>query len=94
MCLAVGRYEGHDEYFGAMAERMAPLDEWQFTVTTLTTNERDRAALVSFHLVGSRQGVDVETGGHHMIRLDEEGRILEGWGFTEDHDALDRFSSA
>jgi hypothetical protein len=29
-----------------------------------------------------------------MVRLDEQGRIAEGWGFTGDQDALDRFFSA
>jgi hypothetical protein len=29
-----------------------------------------------------------------MIRLNAEGRIVEGWGFTQDQDALDDFFSA
>jgi hypothetical protein len=33
-------------------------------------------------------------GGYHMIRLNEEGRIAEGWGFVEDQDVLDDFFSA
>jgi hypothetical protein len=32
--------------------------------------------------------------GHHMVRLDAGGRIVEGWGFTDDQDALDAFFSA
>jgi ketosteroid isomerase-like protein len=89
-----GAYRGPDEYFGTMVERMAPLDEWRFEVTGLETNERDRAALVAFHVVGRRRGVRIDTDGHHMIRLDDAGRIVEGWGFTADQAALDAFFAA
>jgi hypothetical protein len=36
----------------------------------------------------------VEMDGYHMIRLDQQGRIVEGWGFVEDQDALVAFFSA
>jgi ketosteroid isomerase-like protein len=50
-----GIYRG-DEYFDIMPQRMAPLDEWTIVVRDILTNERDRAALVAFHLVGIRRG--------------------------------------
>jgi uncharacterized protein len=89
-----GVYRGADEYFGTMVERMGPLDEWRIVVGDIFTNERDRAALVSFHLVGSRRGVDIDMDGFHIVRLDEDGLIIEGWGFASDQSALDRFFSA
>jgi hypothetical protein len=46
-----------------MVERIGPLDEWRIVVGDIFTNERDRAALVSFHLVGSRRGVEVDMDG-------------------------------
>jgi uncharacterized protein len=89
-----GAYRGAEEYFGTMVERMGPLDEWRIVVGDILTNERDRAALVSFHLAGSRRGVDVDIDGFHLVKLDEDGLILEGWGFTKDQDALDAFFDA
>jgi ketosteroid isomerase-like protein len=89
-----GAYRGHQEYFRTMVERMNPLDEWAITVKEILTNQNDSAALVAFHLSGSRKGKQVDMGGYHMIRLNEEGRIAEGWGFVEDQDVLDDFFSA
>ena len=88
-----GPYRGED-YFTLMPARMAPLDEWTFELTQVLTNERDRAALAMFHLIGRRRGVSIDTDGAHMLRLDEAGRVIEGWGFTADQATLDRFFSA
>jgi hypothetical protein len=55
---------------------------------------RDNAALVALHLVGSRRGRRIDMDGHHMIRLNDEGLVIEGWGFVEDQAALDEFFSA
>ena len=87
-----GRYQA-DDYFTTMPERMAPLDEWRITPKRILFNEKDNAALVEFHLNGSRKGRRVEMAGYHMIRLTDEGKIAEGWGFTGDQDALDEFFS-
>lgn len=89
-----GAYRGTKEYFGTMVERMDPLDDWTISVGDVLTNEKDNAALVAFHLKGSRKGNRVEMDGYHMIRLNAEGKIVEGWGFTQDQDALDDFFSA
>jgi hypothetical protein len=77
-----------------MPARMGPLDRWSVAVTDVMANQKDDAALVAFHLEGSRRGRTVDLDGFHMIRLDEAGRIVEGWGFTVDQDALDDFFSA
>jgi ketosteroid isomerase-like protein len=89
-----GEYRGADQFFGTMVERMAPLDEWTIRVLDVTTNEKDCAALVAFRLTGSRRGRRIETSGHHMVRFDDEGKVREGWGFTENQAALDEFFSA
>ena len=88
-----GTYRG-DEYFQTMPTRMAPLDDWRITVGDILTNERDRAALVRFHLVGARRGILISMDGYHVVRLDQDGRIGEGWGFTADQDRLDAFFRA
>ncbi|GLZ31861.1 ketosteroid isomerase [Lentzea sp. NBRC 105346] len=88
-----GEYRGED-YFTTMPQRMGPLDEWRFTVTDVETNERDRVALVAVHVTGERRGVRIDMDGHHVIRLDESGRVAEGWGFVADQDALDDFFRA
>ncbi len=89
-----GEYRGAAAYFETMAGRMAPLDEWAFSLRGVVVNEGDRAAMVSFDVVGLRKGRRIAMAGCHMIRLDAEGRIAEGWGFTEDQAALDAFFSA
>ena len=89
-----GVYRGAEEYFQTMPGRMSPLDDWRFTVGRIEVNERDNAALVAVHLVGARRGRRIDMDGHHMIRLNDEGLVIEGWGFVEDQAALDEFFSA
>ena len=88
-----GEYRG-EAYFTTMLDRMAPLDAWGITVHDVLVNERALTAVVAFHLVGDRRGVHVELDGFHLVRLDAAGRIVEGWGFTADQDALDAFFHA
>jgi len=88
-----GEYRGED-YFTLMPSRMAPLDEWRFSLTGVMVNEKSRAAVVHFAVDGLRRGKRIAIEGAHMIRLDESGRIVEGWGFTKDQAALDDFFSA
>ncbi len=90
-----GPYRGIQEYFETMPARMAPLDEWRISPSTVLVNERDLTALVAFRATGLRRGVAVDMGGYHLIRLDAEGqRIVEGWGFADNQDALDEFFRA
>jgi ketosteroid isomerase-like protein len=88
-----GVYRGPDDYFGTMIGRMAPLDEWSFKLTGIATNQQANAALASVRLIGLRKGKRIDMHGYHMIRLDHHGKIVEGWGFTEDQDTLDDFFS-
>jgi hypothetical protein len=88
-----GEYRGAD-YFDVMPTRMAPLDDWHMDVLDVLVNERASAAVVRFHLRGRRRGRVVDLDGCHLIRLDEAGRVLEGWGFTDDQAELDAFFSA
>lgn len=89
-----GMYRGKQEYLGTMVDRMQPLDEWVVTVEQVLVNEKDRAALVRFHLDGLRKERRVAMEGYHLVRLDDQGLVVEGWGFTEDQAALDEFFSA
>ena len=89
-----GVYSGAKEYFEDMPSKMAPLDDWRFQVKDVMVNARDRAALVHLHLNGSRKGKTVDMDGYHMVRLDDQGRVREGWGFVNDQQALDDFFSA
>ena len=88
-----GPYRGED-YFTLMPRRMAPLEEWRFTVKDVMVNEMDRAALVRFHVVGRRRGRTIDQDGAHMVRLGPDGRVTEGWGFAENQLSLDAFLSA
>jgi uncharacterized protein len=89
-----GAFRGADEYFGAMPALMEPLTEWRIEPRRVMVNERDRTVLVSFRMHGLRRGVGVDMNGFHVLKLDEEGLIREGWGFAEDQDSLDAFFSA
>jgi hypothetical protein len=44
-------------------------------------------------LKGERKGKTVDLFGGHLMRV-ENGKVVEGWGFTNDQDALDEFFSA
>jgi ketosteroid isomerase-like protein len=88
-----GAYRGPDEYFGTMVERMGPLDEWSFELTDVVTNEKDNAALTTVHIKGQRKGKRIDMAGHHMIRLNKDGKVVEGWGFVERQNTLDDFFS-
>ena len=50
--------------------------------------------VATFHLKGERRGRQVDLRGAHIMRLNEQGQVVEGWGFTDNQDALDDFFSA
>jgi ketosteroid isomerase-like protein len=87
-----GEYRGADAYFEVMPERMAPLTTWDLALGDFMVNG-DRVT-VTFTLTGERKGVRVELRGAHHFRLNDAGQVAEGWGFTNDQDALDTFFSA
>jgi ketosteroid isomerase-like protein len=87
-----GDYRGFDEYTRVMPSRMAPLARWDFTLESVMVNGLH--VMATFHLQGERKGKTVNLSGGHLFRLTPDGKVAEGWGFTDDQDALDAFFSA
>jgi hypothetical protein len=50
--------------------------------------------MTTLRVQGERKGQVIDLRGGHLMRLSDEGKVLEGWGFTDDQDALDEFFSA
>lgn len=75
-----------------MPSRMRPLTLWDFSLEDVMVN-RD-LVMTTWRLQGERKGKMVDLRGGHLLRLNAEGKIVEGWGFTDDQDALDDFFSA
>ena len=75
-----------------MPARMAPLDRWDFDLQDILVN--GDYAVTTWQLKGERKGRRVDLRGAHILRFDEQGHVVEGWGFTSDQDALDEFFSA
>ena len=86
-----GEYRGQ-AYFQVMPARMAPLDRWDFDVQSIMVN--GDYVVTHLALKGERKGITIETMGGHILRFDENDKIVEGWGFTEMQDALDEFFKA
>jgi ketosteroid isomerase-like protein len=86
-----GEYRGFDEYMNLMPQRMAPLTRWDFTLDDVMVNGDYVTAI--FRVQGERNGKRINVRGSHLMRLDDDGRIAEGWGFTSDQDAVDHFFS-
>ncbi|MGZ9235244.1 MAG: nuclear transport factor 2 family protein [Anaerolineales bacterium] len=87
-----GDYHGFREYTELMPSRMAPLTSWGFEVHDIMVNGNYVVATIS--LKGERRGKKVDLRGAHIMRMNEQGQVVEGWGFTSDQDALDAFFSA
>ncbi len=87
-----GEYRGFDEYTRTMPARMAPLSRWDFELEDVMVNGYH--VVTTFSLRGERKGKHVNLRGAHIMRLNDAGQIVEGWGFTSDQDALDDFFSA
>jgi ketosteroid isomerase-like protein len=86
-----GEYRGFEEYTVLMPERMAPLDRWDFSPEDVMVN--GNYVMTTFHLKGERRGKIVDLKGGHLFRISPDGKVVEGWGFTDDQDALDDFFS-
>ena len=80
-----GEYRGAADVFHAIGERMQPLTAWDTEVVDVMGN---------VHVTGERRGMKVDMAGAHVFRLDEDGRIVEAWGFLADQPALDEFLRA
>jgi len=87
-----GDYHGFEEYTQLMSSRMAPLTSWDFEVHDVMVNGNYVVATIS--LKGERKGKKVYLRGAHIMRINDQGQVVEGWGFTSDQDALDDFFSA
>ena len=87
-----GNYYGFEEYTKLMPARMAPLTRWDFTLEDVMVN--GNYVMTTLRVQGERKGKVIDIRGGHLMRLTEEGKIVEGWGFTDNQDALDAFFSA
>jgi ketosteroid isomerase-like protein len=86
-----GDYEGYEAYTQLMMARMAPLTRWDFSLDSVMVN--GDYVMTTFRLHGERKGRAVDLTGGHLLRI-ASGKVVEGWGFTSDQDALDQFFSA
>lgn len=84
-----GDYHGYAEYTELMISRMAPLDRWDFTVESLMVN--GSYVMTTIRVQGERVGKTIDLYGGHLMRITDDGRVAEGWGFANDQDALDDF---
>ena len=87
-----GNYHGFEQYTQLISSRMAPLSAWAFEVHDVMVNGNYVVATVS--LRGERKGKKVDLRGAHILRMNDQGQVIEGWGFTSDQDLLDEFFSA
>ena len=88
----LGNYHGFDEYMQLMPSRMAPLTRWDFTLDRVMVN--GDYVMTTFRVQGERKGKAIDLRGGHLMRLTADGKVVEGWGFSDDQDALDAFFSA
>lgn len=87
-----GDYHGFEEYTTLMPSRMAPLTQWDFTLEDVMVN--GNMVMTTLRVQGERKGKVIDIRGGHLMRVSAEGKIVEGWGFTDNQDALDDFFSA
>jgi ketosteroid isomerase-like protein len=87
-----GDYHGFDEYTKLMPARMAPLTRWDFELEDVMVNGDFVVNIL--RLQGERKDKKVDLRGAHIMRLNDKGQIVEGWGFTNNQDTLDEFFSA
>ena len=87
-----GDYHGFQEYTQLMPARMAPHTRWDLALEDVMVN--GNYVMTILRLRGERKGKAIDIRGGHLMRLTDEGQIVEGWGFTNNQDALDDFFSA
>jgi len=87
-----GEYRGYKDYTELMPARMAPLTRWEFEVGDVMVN--GSYVVATIRLQGERKGKTVNLKGAHIMRLNDRHQVAEGWGFTDDQDALDDFFAA
>ncbi len=87
-----GDYHGLQAYTQLMPARMAPLTCWDFQLEDVMVN--GHRVVTRITMQGERKGHMVALRGAHILRLNDQAQIVEGWGFVSDQDALDAFFSA
>lgn len=87
-----GEYRGFDAYTNLMPSRMAPLSRWEFELDTVMVNGDH--VVTTWRIDGERKGRAINMRGAHIMRLNGQGQVVEGWGFCDDQDAVDDFFSA
>jgi hypothetical protein len=87
--LVSGEYRGYREYTELMPARMAPLTRWDFKLLDIMVN--GSYVMTTFRVQGERNGNTVDANGGHLMRVSDDGKVMEGWGFVSDQDALDDF---
>jgi uncharacterized protein len=75
-----GDYHGFEEYTQLMPSRMAPLTHWNFEVEDVMVN--GNYVVATIHLIGIRKDKRVDLRGAHIMRMNDQGQVVEGWGFT------------
>lgn len=86
-----GDYRGFEEYTQLMPSRMAPLTRWDFQLEDIMIN--GNYVMTTLRIQGERKGKSVDLRGGHLMRI-HDGKVVEGWGFLDNQDALDDFFSA
>lgn len=87
-----GTYQGFKEYMKLMPTAMEPPARWDFSLDAVMVN--GNYVMTTFRLQGKRKDKTIDLRGGDLMRLTDEGKIIEGWGFTENQDALDEFFCA
>jgi ketosteroid isomerase-like protein len=87
---ASGDYHGYEEYTQLMSARMAPLSRWDFTLEDVMVN--GNYVVTTWQLEAERKDKSVQLRGAHILRFNEQGKIVEGWGFANDQDAWMSYS--
>jgi uncharacterized protein len=87
-----GEYRGFRAYTELMPSRMAPLARWDFALDHVMVN--GDMVVATFRVSGERKGRRIDQRGAHIMRPNEQGQVVEGWGFASDQAALDEFFAA
>ena len=87
-----GDYHGVEAITNEISSRMQPLEEWEIEAKHVMGNGDRVVAIV--HVKAGRRGQTVRGHGAHAFRFNDEGLIVEAWGFNEDQDAIDELFRA
>ena len=87
-----GDYHGFQEYIDLLPSRMGPLTRWDFTLEAVMVN--GNLVMTFFRVQGERKGKRIDLRAGHLMRVSEDGLVVEGWSFANEQDQLDDFFSA